>query len=276
MNFCQFDVLRTQPEAILQRKTLKIVNNQRIISIGFDPMAAIVNDIRTIDGYHNIYPLAYKIKFYEIIKDELENNKYWKNYYKVLEIPSLCCRTDGKFGNMSQETKNKISEGLLKANIKRSKKTKNNISKNKKRKIYQYDLNGNFIKVWDSLIDAEKNHKGNINRNLMGLTKHAGGYIWLKEKELDKLEDKLIQIQNYIDPKIGLKRTEESRKLISQNIKGKKTKCKTDVLNLELIKEQYKILSTNQLAKIYNLSIPTMLGYLKDNKIYQFRNNYMK
>ena len=60
----------------------KIVKNDRIISIGFDPMAAIVNDIKTIDGYHNLYPLSYKIKFYEIIKDELKNNKFWENYYQ--------------------------------------------------------------------------------------------------------------------------------------------------------------------------------------------------
>lgn len=59
----------------------KIVKNDRIVSIGFDPMAAIANDIRTIDGYHNLYPLSYKIKFYEIIKDELKNNKVWENYY---------------------------------------------------------------------------------------------------------------------------------------------------------------------------------------------------
>lgn len=60
----------------------KIVKNDRIISIGFDPMAAIANDIRTIDGYHNLYPLSYKIKFHEIIKDELKNNKLWESYYK--------------------------------------------------------------------------------------------------------------------------------------------------------------------------------------------------
>ena len=59
----------------------KIVKNDRVISIGFDPMAAIANDIRTIDGYHNLYPLSYKIKFYEIIKDELKNNKFWESYY---------------------------------------------------------------------------------------------------------------------------------------------------------------------------------------------------
>ena len=60
----------------------KIVQDDRIISIGLDPFAAIANDIKTIDGYHNLYPLSYKIKFYEIIKDELKNNKLWENYYQ--------------------------------------------------------------------------------------------------------------------------------------------------------------------------------------------------
>jgi hypothetical protein len=60
----------------------KIVQDDRIISIGLDPFAAIANDIKTIDGYHNLYPLSYKIKFYEIIKDELKNNKPWENYYQ--------------------------------------------------------------------------------------------------------------------------------------------------------------------------------------------------
>ena len=59
----------------------KIVKNDRIISIGFDPMAAIVNDIKVIDGYHNLYPLSYKIKFKKVINDELNNNKIWKDYY---------------------------------------------------------------------------------------------------------------------------------------------------------------------------------------------------
>ena len=210
------------------------------------------------------------------IEQLLERETSWKIFYKVLEIPSLCCKTDGRFGNLSQETKDKISKGMLNANIKRSKIIKNNISKNKKRKIYQFNLNGDLIKVWDSLIDAEKQHNGNINMNLMGRTKHAGGFIWLREKEQYKINERIKKIQNYMDPKIGSKRTEKSKELMSQNIKGKKTKCKTDILNLELIKEQYKTLSTNQLAKINNLSIPTMLGYLKDNKIYKFRNNYMK
>ena len=210
------------------------------------------------------------------IEHLLERETYWKTFYKVLEIPSLCCRTDGKFGNLSQETKNKISEGMLNANIKRSKITKNNISKNKKRKIYQFDLNGKLITIWSSLKDAEKQHKGNINRHLMGLTKQAGGYIWLREKELYKLEDKINQIKNYINPLTNKKFSEKRKNNLSKSIQGKKKNYKQNSLNFEIIKQQYELLSTNQLAEKYNISIPTMLNYLKNTGIYKFRKNYNK
>ncbi len=59
----------------------KIVKNKRVLSIGLDPMVAVVNNINTIDGYHNLYPLSYKLKFREIIKNELDKNKKYKKYY---------------------------------------------------------------------------------------------------------------------------------------------------------------------------------------------------
>jgi group I intron endonuclease len=41
----------------------------------------------------------------------LKRETYWKNFYKVLEIPSLCCRIDGKGGKNSKETNKLISQG---------------------------------------------------------------------------------------------------------------------------------------------------------------------
>jgi group I intron endonuclease len=41
----------------------------------------------------------------------LERESYWKNFYKVLETPSLCCRIDGKGGKNSKETNQLISKG---------------------------------------------------------------------------------------------------------------------------------------------------------------------
>lgn len=58
-----------------------IVKNSRVISVGLDPMVAVMNDIKVIDGYHTIYPLNYKIKFRKIIQVELDKNIKLKNYY---------------------------------------------------------------------------------------------------------------------------------------------------------------------------------------------------
>ena len=58
-----------------------IVKSSRVMSVGLDPMIAVMNDIKVIDGYHNIYPLSYKIKFRKIIENELENNIKFKKYY---------------------------------------------------------------------------------------------------------------------------------------------------------------------------------------------------
>ena len=58
-----------------------IVKNERVMSVGLDPMVAVMSNIRVIDGYHNIYPLSYKVKFRKIIERELEKNTELKNYY---------------------------------------------------------------------------------------------------------------------------------------------------------------------------------------------------
>ena len=63
------------------QKFKKIVKDKRSISVGVDPMIAIMNNIATIDGYHNIYPLSYKKKFRKVIKKELDQNTILRKYY---------------------------------------------------------------------------------------------------------------------------------------------------------------------------------------------------
>ena len=58
-----------------------IVKDSRVMSVGLDPMIAVMNDIKVIDGYHTIYPLSYKMKFRKIIERELDKNVKLKNYY---------------------------------------------------------------------------------------------------------------------------------------------------------------------------------------------------
>ncbi len=58
-----------------------IVKNSRVMSVGLDPLIAVMNDIYVIDGYHEIYPKSYKIKFRKIIEKELEKNNRIKTLY---------------------------------------------------------------------------------------------------------------------------------------------------------------------------------------------------
>ena len=63
------------------KKIKSYVGSSRTISVGLDPMVAVMNDIRVIDGYHNLYPLSYKKKFRKVIEKQLDHYDEWKKYY---------------------------------------------------------------------------------------------------------------------------------------------------------------------------------------------------
>lgn len=126
----------------------------------------------------------------------IERENYYKDLYKVFQIPSLCCRYDGKGGKDSEETRlrkqvpknlnqhQKIEKNqkIQKANIgkKRTQEQKDKLKKPRteehksnirealigreikwevgrpKRIINQYDLKGNFIQEWPTIASASK------------------------------------------------------------------------------------------------------------------------
>lgn len=73
--------------------------------------------------YRSLLKYGFDAHKFEIIEEcsedkLLERETHWKNHYKVLDTPSLCCRIDGKGGRDSQETKNnksKASKGKIKS-----------------------------------------------------------------------------------------------------------------------------------------------------------------
>ena len=64
------------------KKIKKIVDNNRVMTIGYDPLIAAKNNISVIDGYHNFYPLSYKKKFLKVIEKELKKNNFLNKYYQ--------------------------------------------------------------------------------------------------------------------------------------------------------------------------------------------------
>ncbi len=60
------------------------------------------------------------------------------------------------------------------------------IDNDKLRPILQYDLDGNFIREWQSKTDASKAlniNQGNINKALTGKYKYCGNFIWRYKNE---------------------------------------------------------------------------------------------
>jgi hypothetical protein len=85
----------------------------------------------------------------------------------------------------SEETKQKMSKAKI--GIPRSEETKQKMRKSKSKEhafkfrkpILQYDLQGNFVKEYDSYTSAKNITKINgINNVLVGISKTAGNYIW--------------------------------------------------------------------------------------------------
>ena len=85
---------------------------------------------------------------------------------------------------LSEEHKKKISEAnkgktfSIEARKKMSESRKGNIPHNI-RKVSQYDLNGNYIKTYNSIKEAKYNSKcGNIIAVCQGKRRQSGGFIW--------------------------------------------------------------------------------------------------
>jgi hypothetical protein len=76
---------------------------------------------------------------------------------------------------------------------------------NNKRRINQLDLDGNFIKTWDSVADARKNNKGDINSVLSNRRETAAGFKWeyFTEEDLTNEVWKTLDVPEYRTIKVS-------------------------------------------------------------------------
>lgn len=95
--------------------------------------------------------------------------------------------------------KKKIFDTLQEYNIKKDKSAwKHQLSSHPKKTVLQYDLEGNFIKNWNGLMEIQKElgfNKSNIANCCRGLCKTANEFIWRYEDEF--IEVKTINKQKY-------------------------------------------------------------------------------
>lgn len=140
----------------------------------------------------------------EICEEESLNDReiYWISFYNSVE-EGLNLMYGGQGGKQSQEVKDKKSKSMM--GKKCSLETRQKMSESKKghsmydenwrkrmqegawkskmssKPIIQYDLEGNFIKEWESKAKAGKELKinpVNISNNTSGVSKSAGGFVW--------------------------------------------------------------------------------------------------
>lgn len=128
------------------------------------------------------FPINHK---FEIIEEcninELDNRElYWGRYYDVLGENGLNLKLGNGRGEVSEETKFKISKSnkTKAGKYKRTDITKQLISKANSITIYQFDLNGNLIEKWESIVKAELKFGKGIKDNLSGKIKTSHGYVW--------------------------------------------------------------------------------------------------
>lgn len=86
--------------------------------------------------YNSLKKYSWEQHKHEIIEECLENillerETYWKQYYKVLEISSLCCRIDGRGGHLSEETIQKMLKPKYEGFGDKVSKSNKGISRNK-------------------------------------------------------------------------------------------------------------------------------------------------
>lgn len=125
---------------------------------------------------------AYKLEQELIKKYNTTNFKYGYNK-----------QNGGEKGKMTQDIKEKISKSRIGKKLSEETKEKLRIKKlgsknpmyNKKpancRKVIQYDLNNNIVKIWNDIHEVEnilKIHHANIIKCCKGERKTTGGYKW--------------------------------------------------------------------------------------------------
>ena len=151
--------------------------------------------IKSKNQYNNFeYQMIYKEK---ILKPILKSNGYLsiclikgkskKVYYIHKLVAQTFIHNPSNYKYINHKDENKTNNNVNNLEWCSAKYNCNYGNRNKKIinklniKILQYDLDGNFIKQWDSMKEATKKlNIRNISQVVNGKRNKAGGYIWKK------------------------------------------------------------------------------------------------
>jgi group I intron endonuclease len=171
--------------------------------------------------YNSLKKYGWENHIFEIIElidnnDSLiERETFWKIHYKVLEIPSLCCRIDGREGKMSKDSCILLSESIKKywnnlnkeeyqERIKRNKPTNETI-----KKISESHKGKKLSDEHIKKLKLSQNNSETVKKRKESLKKYWSNMTEEKRETLRLLN---IQTQNRPDVKEKLSANNPSRK----------------------------------------------------------------
>lgn len=111
----------------------------------------------------------------------IEREQY---YIDTLKPEMNISPTAGSSLGIKRTDETKEKQRQLKLGTKLSKESIEKRTEKLNKKVYQYDLNGVFIKEWNSIKEAGETlniSRGNISKCSNEKMKFAGGYVWRKE-----------------------------------------------------------------------------------------------
>jgi hypothetical protein len=196
----------------------------------------------------------------EIIEDNsnlLIKEQYWINYFQSFD--------EKKGYNILKFA------GSCKGRI-NTEKRRLEISIQNSKPIYQYDLNGNFIKEWRSATIAAKElntFQSTINNALTNYAKTALGYMWKYDK-MEKIE-KYQRKKN--KPDTDIVKNNKIQRILSKTVQEKRLeKVKNKVCLINIINNSKIYFNSQKEASLFlNVSPTTILKKLNENVVY---NNY--
>lgn len=248
----------------------RLLNHKRLLTknkhhsyklqLSFNKYGKDVFEFKILDLF--IFPESYskkiKIEYLECL-EEFYIKKYnsYKEGYNVSEIPRIVGNT-----NTPESIQKGINTRKLKGSyfcsvetkLKRSISLKNSAffkqqqkiaARKKCKKIYEYDLEGNFIKEWENAEDISKKlniYKGSIFKNIYGIINKCKRSIFRYEK-FEK-----IPAYKYPEPK------RKCKKVVIENIKTKEI----------VIFDDYKKCALN-----CSLKPSTVLSYINKEKLFK-------
>ena len=119
---------------------------------------------------------------------QVKKESKYENFDDLIKLANECS-TITELSEKLQVSRPIVRKMLINAGIYQKFKENNKNAILHTKSILQYDLEGNFIKEWQSIADASRELKlSHINHALRGIKKQDGGFIWEYKKDIEGAE----------------------------------------------------------------------------------------